>query len=192
MSSLARRVVSLSAALLVGTALGASDAAPAPPSDAELTKFIAVQNGLTPDAARAGLCDALRQEEEDDGRERTLAEIGREVEAHAVLGPLVRRHGLGGQRFIELSVQVGAGLIGLAMADEADAALRAQKKVAGTRARVLAESAEARAVAPRQAELVAALERYEQICGGDDEEPTEEDEAPPEDEDAEDGGARRR
>jgi hypothetical protein len=191
MSSLARRVVSLSAALLVGTALGASDAAPAPPSDAELTKFIAVQNGLTPDAARAGLCDALRQEE-DDGRERSLAELGREVEAHAVLGPLVRRHGLGGQRFLELSVQVGAGLIALAMADEADATLRAQKKAAETRARVLAESAEARAVAPRQAELVAALERYEQVCGGDDEEPEEEDEAPPEDEGLEDGGARRR
>lgn len=181
MISLVRRAVVLSTALLVGSALGASAAEPAPPSDAELTKFVAVQNAFAADAARAPeLCDALRQDSDDD-RERSLAEIGRDIDAHAILGPLVRRHGLGGQRFIELSVQVGAGLIALSMADQADAALRAQKKAADTRARVLAESAEARAVAPRQAELVAALERYEKLCGGDDEEPAEEDEAPPED-----------
>jgi hypothetical protein len=190
MSSSARRVVFLSAALLVGGALGAHAAEPAPPSDAELTKFVAVQNSFASDAARAPeLCDALRQDS-DDERDRTLAEIGRAIDAHAVLGPLVRRHGLGGQRYIELSVQVGAGLIALSMADQADAALRAQKKAADSRSRLLAESAEARAVAPRQAELVAALERYEQVCGGDDE-PAEEDEEAPEDEGAEAGGARR-
>jgi hypothetical protein len=185
MSSLARRVVVLSTALFVGGALVASAAAPAPPSDAELTKFVALQRAFVDDATRAPeLCEALRQDSDDD-RERSLAELGREVEAHAILGPLIRRHGLGGQRFLELSVQVGAGLIALAMADEADATLRAQKKAADSRARLLADSAEARAVAPRQAELVAVLERYEQICG-DDEEPAEEDEAP-EDEGADEG-----
>ena len=156
-------------------ALGAE---PAPPSDTEITRFIAVENGLVTDPGRAeAVCAALRRDRESDEGSQDLAVIGRKVEADPIFGPLVRRQGLTGRRFAEISAQIAGALLGLGMADSMDAAERAKGKPAKNREVVLQRSPEARSVAPRQAELVAALEAVDALCGE-----SEEDEEP------EDGG----
>ena len=144
-------------------------AEPAPPTDAEITAFVGVQRGLVADPSRAeAICAALDEDRESDQGSQDLAVIGRKVEASSILGPLVRRQAISGRRFAELSVQIAAALFGLDMADSADASELAKGKPGKNREALLQRSAEARSVAPRQAELVTALKRVDEFCGESD------------------------
>jgi hypothetical protein len=166
--------------LAVLTPAGAAE--PAPPTDSEITKLIAVFNGISGDAGRAEeMCAVF---EADDGEEKnrteSLAQTGRRAEAHPILGPLLRRHGLSGERFVVVSAHVAGALFGLGFADELDAAAKERGEAGGNRAKLLAENAEVKLVAARQAEVTAALSKVQVVCGEDEEE--EEEEEVPEDE----------
>lgn len=141
-------------------------AEPAPPSDAEIAKFVGIENGLVADSGRAAaICtDFAAAKPSDSERSSDPAVVGRRLEASPIIGPLLRRNGISGQRFTEVSVHVVAALIGLAIADDADATARRQGKPAGNREGLLANSAAARVVAAHQKELTASLEKFRTLC----------------------------
>lgn len=145
-------------------------AEPPPPSDAELTKYIAVQNALAGDVARRDqICELLAGDASGSGASTDdPAVAGRRLEANPIFGPLVRKHGLSGRRYVELSVQVAGVLIGAAMADESDAAARAKGRPAKGRETLLASSPDAPPILARQQDLTAALEAVQAICGESD------------------------
>lgn len=155
-------------ALLVAPRLALAAAQPAPPSDAELTKYIAVQNALAGDVARRDQICALMAEdaERDSGRGDEVAAAARRVEANPIFGPLLRRQGLSGRRYVELSVQIAGVLIGAAIADEADAAERSKGRPATGRQTLLASSPDAPPILARQADLTKALEAVQALCEG--------------------------
>jgi hypothetical protein len=179
-----------SAAILVAvTALAAAPAraaaspsdAIAPLADAEITRYVALQNDLLGDAGRAQQFCAMQAESAGDGNaEKTPAAIGRKLEANPMFAGLMRRQGFSGQRYAEVSLQIFAGALGLGMADDFDKTARAQGKPATNRAELLQKSAEARAVAPRLAELSAVFDKVGKLCSAGEE---EEEEAQPEDDD---------
>ena len=184
-------VAALVALAFVGTAVSA-EAEPPPPTDAELSKYIGVADGLASDAARAAEYCALvaRDVEGAEGRNEDLAALGRKVDANPIMGPHLRRQGLTGRRYVELSVQVAGVLIGAAIADDADAAARDQGKKGGNREALLASTPAAPPVLARQADLTGALTRLEALCDDGEDEETEEYEEEPADEGSE--GALRR
>ena len=158
--------------LLAPHAGRAAAAAPAmaPPSDAELTRFVALENDIAADAGRAAqFCTLQAQAEHEADSQKTPAEIGRRLDANPLFGPLLRRHGLSGQRYTEVTLQAFGGALGLGMADDLDSTARAKGLKADNREQLLARSAEARAVAPRLAELTAALDKVGKLCAGDEE-----------------------
>ena len=149
---------------------------PPPPTDAEIAKFVAVQNALVADPGRADeICALGKGESGNDGSgDRSLAAAGRKIEANAITGPLVRRQGLTGQRYAQVTMHVAAGLLGLAIADDADRDEPKPNGVGPNRAALLRNSPAARVVAPRQAELTELFGRLEAFCASDDAESEEE------------------
>jgi hypothetical protein len=152
-------------ALLSATALRAEE--PPPPTDAELTKFIAIENDLFSDPGRAeevcGEIDSAKQG--DEKSDPDMAVVGRRLEASGVFGPVLRAHGMSGKRYFEVSVHVAGALIGLGIADELDTTARSQGKSATNRSAAIAKSPAVAVVAARQAELTEALKKYDKLCG---------------------------
>jgi hypothetical protein len=155
----------ISLALLSSSALRADD--PPPPTDAELTKFIAIENDLFSNPGRAeevcGEMDAAK--ESDEKSDPDVAVVGRRLESSSVFGPVLRVHGLSGKRYFEVTVHVAGALIGLGIADELDATAHSQGKSATNRADAIAKSPVVALVASRQAELTQAMKKYDALCG---------------------------
>ena len=99
------------------------------------------------------------EEATDDPPDPEGARIGRELDAHALFGPLIRRHGLTGQRYAQVTVQLAGGLLGLAIADSLDENEVQQGRPATNRAKLLADSPEARVAAAHQAEITAVFQQ---------------------------------
>jgi hypothetical protein len=170
MGSKLRRLVALTlvASTLAGVR-GASAADPPPPTDAELTKLIAIQEAVAKDPRASG--DACA---EDDAESDDLAAAGRRAEASPVVGPLLRRHALTGRRYVEVSWHVAAVLLGAAIADAADAPDTKKGKPGRNRAALMASSPAAPPILARQAELTKAMAKVQALC--EDEEDEEESE----------------
>ncbi len=158
-------------------AWGAEAGDPALPSDAEVTKFIGVWKALAADPGSASeVCAGVGDEGGDDGEDFDAAAIGKELEASPTLGPLLARQALSGRRFIEVSVHLFAGMLGLAIADELDSG----QERAANREAVLRDSPAAKLVAAHQAELDPVMQRAQELCSEEEEE-EEEEELEPED-----------
>lgn len=144
-------------------------AEPPPPTDAELTKYVAVQDALAGDVARRDAICALMADDSDagSGRDEDAAAAGRRLEANPIFGPLLRQKGLAGRRYVELTVQIAGVLIGAAIAEESDAAERAKGRPAKGRETLLASSPSAPPILARQADLTRALEAVQAVCEGD-------------------------
>jgi len=165
----------------------AAGAEPPPPTDPELSQFIAVTDGLAGDSARAAeFCVLLAEEKaRENDRDEDIETLGRRIEAHPVLGPHLREQGLSGRRYVELSVQVAGVLLGAAIADEADAAARAKGEAGGNRDVLLASSPAAAPILARQQDLTRALTGLEELCGDGEEDDSEEYDEEPTEEDGE-------
>lgn len=155
-------------AVCLFVAVGAAAAEPPPPTDAELVRFVAVEDGLAAGdpAATCAAIDAAKGEEAESSSDPAV--IGRRLEQSPLVGPVLRRQGMSGQRFAEISVHVASAAIGLSMADQLDATARRQGKPATNRETLLARSPAARAYAAREKEVLASLEKLKALCGGDD------------------------
>jgi hypothetical protein len=169
-SSAARAVIALT--VLASLALDSparAAAEPPPPTDAELTKYVAVQDALAGDVARREAICALMNDDSDsgNGRDGDVAAAGRRLEANPIFGPLLRQKGLAGRRYAELTVQIAGVLIGAAIAEENDAAERAKGRPAKSRDTLLASSPAAPPILARQADLTRALEGVQAVCEGD-------------------------
>ncbi len=165
----ARRLVVLIPGLALAGALAPLLAADSPPpSDAEVTKFIAIEKAIAADESRAtAVCEEFDSAKDSDtGQSSDPAVIGRRLEASPNVGPLLRRNGMSGQRFTEVSVHVAAAAIGLGMADDLDATARLQGKPATNRASLIAKSPAARVVAARYQELTDSMGKLQALCGG--------------------------
>lgn len=159
----------------------AQDDDPPPPSDAEATKFFAVYAALLDDPSLSGeVCGLGDGEAGDDSGNQSAGALGRKVDANPRVGPVVRRQGLTGRRFVEVSMHLFAGYLGLAIADDAD---RGKPKPAGVgpnRAALLEDSASARVAAAHQPEMARLQARMDELCAaeagddGEDEETSEE------------------
>lgn len=165
-----RRLASLAAALALAALASPAAAEPPPPTDAELTRYIAVQKALVGDVAhRAAICSRLTEDEErDTGRGDELAAAARRVEADPIFGPQLRQQSFSGRRYVELSVQVGTVLLGAAIADDADAAERAKGRPATSRQTLLASSPAAPPILARQQDLTTALTELQAVCESSD------------------------
>lgn len=154
-------------------AWSADAAEPAVPSDAEVTKFIAVWKALAADPSSASeVCATFEDDAEDDsGEDFDATEIGRELEANPTLGPVLQRQAISGRRFVETSVHLFAGMLGLAMADALDAGQGAANREA-----VLRDSPSARVVASHQTELDPVMQRAQELCSPEDSEPEDDSE----------------
>ncbi len=152
--------------VVVALAARPGAAQPPPPSDAELTAYIAVQDALVADSARrAEICELITAEAPDEGEVGDeLAAAARRAESDPIFGPLLRRTGLSGRRYAELSVQVFGVLLGAAMADKADAADRAAGRPANSRQALLASSPEAPPILARQQDLTRSLSAVQAMC----------------------------
>jgi hypothetical protein len=172
MRPLARRLALAALFLLAPSGLAAVE--PAPPNDAELSQYVAIQKALATDAARAEqICAMLEEDSQrDSGRSDDLAAIGRKADTHPILGPLLRKQGMSGRRYVEVTVQIAGVLIGAAIADEADAAAGNTSN----RDALVAGTPGADRILRRRPELVAALEAVQAVCEGDDGDDGEEDE----------------
>jgi hypothetical protein len=163
-----RLAVAPFALLLSISARPAGAAAPPPPTDTELTKYVAVNDALAGDVARRDAICAMQEESWlGDGGGDELAVAARRAEAHPILGPLLRQKGLAGRRFVELSVQVASVMIGAAIADAADATERAAGRPAKSREALLASTPAAAPILARQADLTRALEAVQAVCERD-------------------------
>ena len=165
---------------LLPTILSALDIPP--PTDRELTQFLAVQKELAADPDRATeLCSLQLEGESDENapKDPDAAILGRKFDANPILGPLLRRQSISGQRFAQVSAQVVGAFLALGMADSLDQTAKEKGKPADNRAQVLAKSAEARAVAARQEEISTVLAQTAHLCDGEGES----------DDDADDGGS---
>ena len=173
-----RRFVRCASLLLAAVALAglptsvlAQEEDPPPPSDAEATKFFAVYSALLDDPSLAGeVCGLGDGEAGDDSGSQSAAAAGRKIDAHPRVGPVVRRQGLTGRRFVEVSMHLFAGYLGLAIADDAD---RGKPKPAGVgpnRASLLKDSASARVAASHQPEMARLQARMDELCAADEDE----------------------
>jgi hypothetical protein len=173
--SFARLWVVAALAVLVpfSAAAAAAEETPALPSDAEVLKFIAVWKAVAadPDSAREACASAEESEDESaDGEEsedESAAAMGRKLEAHPTVGPILARNSISGRRFAEVSMHVFAGMLGLAIADQSDAAERERGKTGTSREAVLRDSPVARLVAAHQAELDPVMQRARELCSSD-------------------------
>lgn len=183
MRPLALRLTVVLSAVILALSARPVAADPPPPSDAELTKYIAVQDALVADAARRNaICALLAEDAEgDSGPEDDLAEAARRVESNAILGPLLRHTGLTGRRYVELSLQVASVLIGAAIANEADAAERAAGRPQKSREALLASSPVAPPILARQQDLTRALSALAALCAESEDDSGISDEEEPED-----------
>lgn len=175
---------SLAALVLLAAAALPARAAIAPLADADITKFVAVQRDLIADPTLAGaLCElefGSASDEEVPDPEGAL--LGRRIDAHPVAGPLVRRHGLSGQRFAQVAVQIVAQAMAVGIAEQLDEGAKAAGKPATNRSDLLARSVEAQIYVARQAELTELLLKSAALCGdgraNDDESDAEEEPEP--------------
>jgi hypothetical protein len=173
MRSLSRLFLAASLASAAAVSPAAARRSPAPdvppPSDHELAQFVAVEKELVADASRADeLCSFKTEESEEAKDDPLLAKAGQKLEASPLFGPVLRRQSISGQRFAQVSVQVAAGVLGLAMADSLDKSAKEQGKPATNRETLISRSPEAKAVAGRQAEISALLEKVAALCGDSD------------------------
>ena len=178
-SSVLRLACALPFVILVVSARPAA-AEPPPPSDAELSAYIAVQDALVADTARrAAICALISAEApEESGAGDELAAAARRAEANPIFGPLLRRNGLSGRRYGELSVQVFGVLLGAVIADETDAAARAAGRPEKSRQELLASSSAAPPILARQQDLTRALSAVQAICGAGEDDSGDDDEEP--------------
>jgi len=169
-----------------GFAASAFAAEPPPPTEAELMKYVAVQDALATDTARRQEICALFQEGwlDDGGGEDDLAAAGRRAEANPIFGPLLRRQGITGRRYAELSVEIFGVLLGAAIADEADADARRAGRPANNRETLRASSPSAPPILARQEDLTRALGAVRAMCEKDEEDEDHGDEGDPESDDA--------
>lgn len=183
-----RSLLTLPLVALLLTEARSAHAAIAPLSDADLSKFVAVQRELVADPARAAVLCAMgddSESEEEEAPDPEGARFGRQLDAHPVAGPLVREHGLSGQRFAQVSVQIVAQAMAVGIAEQLDEGAKSAGKPATNRADLLARSAEARLYVARQAELTELLVKVAALCGdgndaGDQGDESEEPELPEE------------
>lgn len=164
-------------ALFAASRLPAAE--PALPSDAEIAQFLAVESALVADPSRAGeVCELIQEHEEaEESTVDSFAEVGPRLEANPIVGPLLRRHGIAGQRFAEVGIQVTAGLIGLAIADSTDQASGGQAGARPNRTALLRDSAVARVVAPHEAKIAEVLSKVDAFCPDNESDAESEDEA---------------
>lgn len=144
---------------------------PPPPTDVEATKFFAVYAALLDDPSLAAeACGLASGDADDDSGSQDLAALGRKIDADPSFGPLVRRQGLSGRRFIEVTMHLFAGFLGLAIADDADLGKPKQDGVGPNRAELLKDSASARVAAAHQAEMTRLQARMDERCAAPDDE----------------------
>lgn len=150
---------------------------PPPPTDAEATKFFAVYSALLDDPSLADEACGLGSSDADgDSGSQDLAALGRKIDTHPSFGPLVRRQGLSGRRFIEVTMHLFAGYLGLAIADDADRGKPKQGGVGPNRAALLGDSPAARVAAAHQEEMARLQARTDELCAADEEEGYDEEE----------------
>ncbi len=165
---------------LVGASFGRAADIP-PLTERELATFLAVEEALIADASRAtefcsvdfssGAADPAGATDSDG------AQIGRQLDAHAYFGPILRRHSISGQRFAQITAQIVANALGLALVDSLDDSAREKQEPATNRATFLEKSADARIVSAHLEEINAALTQAGELCGGGRDEGDESDES---------------
>jgi hypothetical protein len=170
------RSAEIALAILSLAAPSTAQSDPPLPTDVEVGKFVAIWDALAADPASAAETCGLAAGETAEEEGWSATDAGEALEASPSFGPLLRRNGIGGARFAEVSLHLFGGLLGLAYADELDATARERGLPAKNRETVIRDSPAAKLAAKHEAALKPVMRRVEAVCSAAEEDDGVEDE----------------